>query len=129
MNNNGMTDGGGMSGGGMSGGGMSGGGMSGGGSSTNKKPETIYYCAETVDGDYVFKEGKCMTDDTGNTIGEPVIICRSYMYDDNNNEVLNDEAGACPEPFTNLKSSKKYKQRKSEEHFESNKNLKCKHKY
>jgi len=74
--------------------------------------------------------------------------CYRYVYlkKDNNNQLVIDPNtavtfnGECDtnvtaeqivngEAFTNVKSSKKFKQRKSEEHFESNKNLKCKHRY
>ena len=44
---------------------------------------------------------------------------------DNIDEIINPP----PELFTNINLSKKYRQKKSEEHFESNKNLKCKHRY
>jgi hypothetical protein len=85
-------------------------------------------------GDFTFE--KCKYDENNQTIdnGQPIFNCRTYMYDENNTLVYTDKEGACEnqsstEPFTNLKSSKKSKQRKSEEHFEFNKNLKCKHRY
>jgi hypothetical protein len=91
--------------------------------SGNRQPETIYFCETTIDGNIVTNAGKCMTNNSGETIGKTLAVCRSFMYDNNNNEVSNDKPGECPEKFTNLKSLK------FEEHFESNKNLKCKHSY
>jgi hypothetical protein len=72
--------------------------------------------------------------------------CYVYLKKDDNNQLVIDPNtavtfnGECDtnvtaeqiingEAFTNVKSSKKFKQKKSEEHFESNKNLKCKHRY
>lgn len=91
---------------------------------------------DTPKDNYVFlsvKEtptGKCYRyvnlnkDMTADSNEPPLFVgdCGDDIYLDHNT-ILNGEA------FTNVKSSKKFKQRKSEEHFESNKNLKCKHRY
>ena len=53
--------------------------------------------------------------------------CLNISYMDNGSFTSRLTEGKCPESFGNVKN--KSRQRKSEEHFESNKNLKCKHKY
>ena len=53
--------------------------------------------------------------------------CTVYIKDETGMDIVgNSFAGNCPEEFTNFKSERKSRKI---EHFESNKNLKCKHKY